>query len=117
MKIVKVESLFILIIMMLISHTIFAQNNKLKPQDSVLLSTIEADTIMINILNETAYVVFIYIDNELALTVEKHNQKTNYPVYKVKSIYARTYNDKYRWGPIDLSERKKDLFWKLTKNE
>lgn len=69
----------------------------------------------INILNNTEYTIYIYIDGDYRFALKSQEKYLDHKYKNLKSIHAYTFNKEYKWGPIDLRGRtEEDLYWKLT---
>jgi len=101
------------------SFGILAQENNLlnNEKDTINQELKKNGIFTINILNNTNYHAFIYIDGKQAFVAEQNCEVLDYKVNNVKEIFALTFDKGYKWGPIDLRGRTSDFFWKLTFNE
>jgi len=68
----------------------------------------------INISNETLTDILVYIDDDKPFLIKSQSRETNIMVKNRKRIYAITADEKFMWGPIDLSNRTDDFYWRIV---
>jgi hypothetical protein len=72
------------------------------------------DYYAINISNETLTDILVYIDDDKPFLVKSQSRETNIMVKNRKRIYAKTADEKFMWGPIDLTNRTEDFYWRIV---